>query len=516
MTAALVSLTNAGVLPVVAAGNGGCSTGVAWPACVSASVAVGGVYDAGVGGITWGNSTDPLQCGGDSCTDSTTAADVIMCASDSGTKLDVWAPGYRISTTAMPGSSINQCPSDAGLYDDCFGGTSAAAPFVSGMAALLGQAAPGLAEADLRSLVRDTGTPITDSRNGITRNRVDALAALTQLQQTCPTPATPTGLAPDAASICGPQAFTVTWSPVSVAASYTVEIAQSPDFAGAQTSTVTGTSTSYSPPSSPNPAIYYVRVKANSTCGVSSPFSAAVSVGYEPTCTSVTYTHTYYLTGIARTPGVPPAYWYSDVAALNLGQAAADLRLAYYGAAATAVRLVTVPANQQATWRDVLSSLFGLTGTGVGAVVVQSTEPVAVLARTYSRLTSGSTALTYGQYIPGLEITSALHGGQTGYFPSLRSDGTWRTNVEFLNVGAVPAAVSVQFYDDQGNPVNRPAVPTAQPNQRVAVTAALAGGQAAAWATVTVSPAAAEVIGIASVIDGASTDPTTIPMFILP
>ena len=41
--APMQTLLSAGVLPVIASGNGGCTTGVAWPACISSTLSVGAV-----------------------------------------------------------------------------------------------------------------------------------------------------------------------------------------------------------------------------------------------------------------------------------------------------------------------------------------------------------------------------------------------------------------------------------------------------------------------------------------
>ena len=69
-----------------------------------------------------------------------------------------------------------------GGYDPCFGGTSGAAPYASGVAALLFGAEPLRGPTEVKAAMRSTGTPITDPRNGVTRNRLDAPAALASLR----------------------------------------------------------------------------------------------------------------------------------------------------------------------------------------------------------------------------------------------------------------------------------------------------------------------------------------------
>ncbi|HYN43387.1 MAG TPA: S8 family serine peptidase, partial [Thermoanaerobaculia bacterium] len=160
-------LSQAGVLVVAASGNGGCTNGIVLPACVSNTLSVGAVYDAAVGSIFFGRG----QCLSAGCSDSTPAADAITCYSDSSDRLDVLAPSH-----------CAQAPRRGGGYNSCFGGTSGAAPYASGVAALLFGAEPLRGPVEVKAAMRSTGTPITDARNGITRNRLDAPAALASLR----------------------------------------------------------------------------------------------------------------------------------------------------------------------------------------------------------------------------------------------------------------------------------------------------------------------------------------------
>ncbi len=164
--AAFDALAAAGVLVVAASGNGGCTSGIAVPACISTALSVGAVYDADIGPAAFGHD----QCTPSGCSDPKTGPDVVACYSDSGDRLDVFAPSFNA-----------RAPARGGGYLTRFGGTSAAAPYVSGVAALLAGASPGATPLELKGAIRETGTPLTDPRNGITRNRVDAYAALQRL-----------------------------------------------------------------------------------------------------------------------------------------------------------------------------------------------------------------------------------------------------------------------------------------------------------------------------------------------
>jgi subtilisin family serine protease len=497
---AFQSLHDAGVLPIVAAGNGGCTVGVAWPACLSNALAVGAVFDANLGF----RSYSKLNCAGGTCSNSSTGADIVACYSDSGDKLDVWAP-----------AGCATAPSLGGGTEACFDGTSAATPYVAGVAALIGQAVPNVSTTDLRAAIRETGKDITDSRNSITRKRVDAAAALLQLGGACAAPAVPTGVGTDKATSCAGQSIVVSWTQVQGAASYTVQVATDASFGSAQSFNATTTSFTYVP-SSQTPQILYFRVGAAAACGSSSAYSTAAQVNYNPQCGSP-YGKLYLVSGIGHLHGVKPAFWYSDLAVFNPGDSAAQARVTFHGASLTTDPAdITLPAHQQLTWSDVLVSLFGLAGEDVGALTVESTQPLQVVARTYSRVADTCTGVqkTYGQSYDGVEPSSALAPGQVGYLVNLRSDSGFRTNVEFVNAGAIAASVEVRFFNNGGAPIGSALNRGLTPGERVAITAALPSGQSAAFAEVRVTPSQSLVIGFASVIDGASTDPTTIPMLV--
>jgi uncharacterized repeat protein (TIGR01451 family) len=147
---AIQAARTAGIISFVASGNDGYSDGISMPACTTGAVAVGAVYDANVGSLTWS-----------SCTDSTTAADKVACFSNSSSLLKLLAPGALISVIGSSG-----------------GGTSFAAPHAAGAYAVLRGARP--AESAENSLTRlsSYGVAVTDARNGLTFPRINLAAAL--------------------------------------------------------------------------------------------------------------------------------------------------------------------------------------------------------------------------------------------------------------------------------------------------------------------------------------------------
>lgn len=145
----IANARNAGIAVIAAAGNNAFTDGIGKPACTPGAVSVGAVYDASIGGVTWGSNL---------CTDATTSADKVACFSNSASFLTLLAPGAMITAG---GSSM--------------GGTSQASPHVAGTMAVLRAAFPqeSLAESEARLVAK--GKPITDPRNGIVKPRLSLL-----------------------------------------------------------------------------------------------------------------------------------------------------------------------------------------------------------------------------------------------------------------------------------------------------------------------------------------------------
>lgn len=147
---AIENLKSAGIVSVVSAGNDGYTDSLSAPACAPEAVSVGAVYDSDVGSKYWSI-----------CTDFSTAADMVACFSNSASFLTVLSPGSVISAAGITMS-----------------GTSQAAPHVSGAVAALKSDNGALTPDEVIARLTATGTPVTDSRNSITKPRLDLYAAL--------------------------------------------------------------------------------------------------------------------------------------------------------------------------------------------------------------------------------------------------------------------------------------------------------------------------------------------------
>jgi subtilisin-like proprotein convertase family protein len=161
---AVVAATEAGVPVIAAAGNAGYGSALNVPACLSDAIAVGSVWD-----------TDPGLDGSSFCLDPecTTFCDdgnqwrtAVACYSNSGRQLDVLAPAEYLKAAASGAITID------------FGGTSGAAAYAAGSAALLSQAFPGITPNEVSLLLRATGRPTMDDKNGLIRPIIDLAQAI--------------------------------------------------------------------------------------------------------------------------------------------------------------------------------------------------------------------------------------------------------------------------------------------------------------------------------------------------
>jgi hypothetical protein len=141
---AIDNLRSAGIAFVTSSGNAGSKTGVDWPACISTAVAVG----------------------------ATTNSDTVADFSNSSSQVELLAPGVDIDSS-VPGG---------GFATDS--GTSFAAPHVSGAWAIMKAITPSASVDTVLADLQNTGKPVTDTANNVTKPRIRVLSAGTQLKDT--------------------------------------------------------------------------------------------------------------------------------------------------------------------------------------------------------------------------------------------------------------------------------------------------------------------------------------------
>ncbi len=150
----VAQLRQRGVLISASSGNQSSLVGTTIPACMSGVLGVGATYDAAAGDKSL-------------CEVTSTYPDEVTCFSNSSTAIDLLAPGAVITATGRGGGFATMS------------GTSMAAPHVAGALALMLQVSGGtITAAEAETILKTTGRPVVDQRNGLVFPRLDAAAAV--------------------------------------------------------------------------------------------------------------------------------------------------------------------------------------------------------------------------------------------------------------------------------------------------------------------------------------------------
>lgn len=144
-----------GIVVVSASGNDGEATGIRPPSCIGGVISVGGIYERENDAQETFACRDPLVDG-----------ERVACFSNASPLLDLLAPGAKVTSATENGATVRSA------------GTSFASPYVAAAAAILLQKNPLLTPDAVERLLKTTGRPLLDERNGTTYPRLDVRAAI--------------------------------------------------------------------------------------------------------------------------------------------------------------------------------------------------------------------------------------------------------------------------------------------------------------------------------------------------
>jgi len=235
--------------------------------------------------------------------------------------------------------------------------------------------------------------------------------------------------------------------------------------------------------------------------------------------------YNYFLAAIAHTPGVGDALWRSKMGVLNRSGSSADVTFTYYWkngpttVKTTAVRK-SIFNGRLETWDDAAVSLFGVTAKSSGSVLINSTRPLVVTARTYNVGEDGS----FGSFMPGVVAADGVSTGGLGILSQLTGNNDFRTNVGLVNLSNKTCEARVRVISASGATLGTAVTKTlgahkfTQINNVFAATGA--GSRNNAYATVEVLTSGCEVWAYGAVIDGTGAfpgtdDATTVPLAVI-
>jgi hypothetical protein len=452
---AIDSAVAADIAVVVAAGNGLFTHSLAAPACISSAISVGAVYSFSSSFVRWSD-----------CTDQPVTPDLVTCFSDSNTNLSLLAPGAFWSTV---GKGCRNVPN--------FGGTSASTPAASGAIALVRQARPDLTAFGALGILRSTGSPVTDPRNGIITPRVDTLAAV-QLAAgrfagflggpvvipdgtgSASATATVSGLSGSIASVqvwveidhpdprelrlrlTGPDGTSILLhdrtgalqQPINAVYGRTDVPAQPLSTFQGKLANGTWTLT--------------VEDQVPGSTGRIRNFSVTIVPG-QPVVPIPAQTDGSVLPVVGRVQGTK--FFLSDVRLYNPTAAPKSFSLYYVPvgqSGATAVRATrTVGAGQVLALNDVIFSEFGF-DSSIGELTIAASDPAFIAtSRAYTQSANG----TFGLFVPGFRSSTGLSFGQgRASANGFRKDSQFHTNVGFTEDSGAPVTVRIDILDGNG------------------------------------------------------------------
>ncbi len=166
---------------------------------------------------------------------------------------------------------------------------------------------------------------------------------------------------------------------------------------------------------------------------------------------------------------------------------------------------VNVPKRSMKVLDDVVTAVFS--ATGIGGIRLTCDDDFVATSRIYAATATG----TLGQFVQGLDLTTAI---KNGVLIQMKSSSAFRTNIGAANPNNATATVTWRLYDKNNALIGAPKVETFAPYavlSPVNVTGYFNSGSADlsdAWVGFTSDQ---PIFAYVSVLDNSTTDPTYIP-----
>ncbi len=543
---AIKDATDAGIAVVVSSGNDGKKNQISAPACISNSISVGSVYDKDIGFPGYSYCAN-ASCSEILCTDANVPATTPTCYANSDPYLDILAPSEKLTAARSGGTTTD------------FGGTSGAAPYITGSIALIAQAIPGIDATAARMLLEMTGAPIVDLGNGethpladlaaavessdvalanrfrvaipngtgspaistaeVTQNGfVDTVRVMVKIAHPKPTDLVVTLISPDGTRVklhdhqdgtTPPDSIDATFGSNGIFGTYPDILTPAENLDGFKDLEASGTWT-----------LEVLDEQSASQSGVDPVLIGwAIQVSTKEAPQPPSGSSLFVPVGV-HAPGSSGTFWVTDVRLFN--PSFGDTRnLKVYlipkdtdGTVEFQQTNVTVPPQTIVSLPDILANRFGVDQLQ-GNLIFETDDPhILATSRTYN---TGGGSGTYGQYIDMVRAADALGAGDAAaYLVQLARNGAFRTNIGFSEVTGHEATVRVELFDGvTGSGLGSPKQYTIRPFSNTQVNRIFedlgAGSSPNAYARITVTSGQGRVVAYASVVDNATGDAIYIP-----
>jgi hypothetical protein len=158
----------------------------------------------------------------------------------------------------------------------------------------------------------------------------------------------------------------------------------------------------------------------------------------------------WLLPSSARIPGTGSSFWTTDLTVTNTGTSTASFMLRFLSHDADgrqgSVKPLQLEAGQSATYRDCLSTLFGVS-LGYGAILLQAAEArLSLQAQTWTPSGGGR----MGQSLPAAGSADLVAGNARQWIVAIREDSAFRTNLVLANPTPAELKVEALLVDGTG------------------------------------------------------------------
>jgi hypothetical protein len=229
----------------------------------------------------------------------------------------------------------------------------------------------------------------------------------------------------------------------------------------------------------------------------------------------------YFLPSVAHSAGgtpTAPAFYTSDLFVANEGSLPASFTIKFLGhdvdGTSGAERTFNLAAGTAATYRDVLASVFGLTGNNYGALRIAADSSGLKIGSVTTTPTPDQTG-AFGQSVPGLPAAQLVTPSAPGTIVGIREDDSFRTNLVLQNATSGPLDVDVALSADDGSSLGslpRQSLPPLGMIQIGRIVEAITGARNTSNATLTLSTptSGGAFTAFASLVNNGTNDPATL------